>query len=95
MDKPYDVRLNLSASEKKDMRAELMQEVDDFVAEMVLWCDDKEDLLSLGSILLVSAKNCMTSAMELDDWKKATTEYVKRVGTENDLSLQAIKRKSW
>lgn len=95
MDKPYDVRLNLSESEKKDLRHELMQEVDDFVAEMILWCDDKEDLLALGSMLLVSAKNCMTTAMDLDAWKKATTEYVKRVGTDNDLSLQAIKRRSW
>lgn len=95
MDKPYDVRLNLSESEKQELRSELMNEVDQFVAEMILWCDDKEDLLALGSILLVSAKNVMTTAMDLDDWKKATTEYIRRVGTDNDLSLQAIKRNKW
>lgn len=95
MDKPYDVRLNLSKSEKQELRSELMNEVDQFVAEMILWCDDKEDLLALGSILLVSAKNVMTTAMDLDDWKKATTEYIRRVGTDNDLSLQAIKRNKW
>lgn len=95
MDKPYDVRLNLSESEKQELRSELMNEVDQFVAEMILWCDDKEDLLALGSILLVSAKNVMTTAMDLDDWKKATTEYIRRVGTDNDLSLQAIKRNRW
>lgn len=95
MDKPYDVRLNLSESEKQELRSELMNEVDQFVAEMILWCDDKEDLLALGSILLVSAKNVMTTAMDLDDWKKATTEYIRRVGTDNDLSLQAIKRSRW
>lgn len=70
----------------------IMESVDEFVAEMVMWCDDKEDLLALGSILLVSAKNVMTTAMDLDNWKKTVTEYIRRVGTENDLSLKAIKR---
>ena len=95
MDKPYDTRLNLSEEEKRELRTELMQEVDEFVSEMVLWCDDKEDLLSLGSMLLVSAKNVMTTAMDLDKWKTATTEYVKRVGTDNDLSLQAMRKNRW
>jgi hypothetical protein len=70
----------------------IMESVDEFVSEMVMWCDDEEDLLSLGSILLVSAKNVMTTAMDLDNWKKTVIEYIKLVGTENDLSLKAIKR---
>jgi hypothetical protein len=70
----------------------IMESVDEFVSEMVMWCDDEDDLLSLGSILLVSAKNVMTTAMDLDNWKKTVIEYIKLVGTENDLSLKAIKR---
>lgn len=70
----------------------IMESVDEFVSEMVMWCDNEEDLLALGSILLVSAKNVMTTAMDLDNWKKSVTEYVRRVGTDNDLSLQSIKR---
>jgi hypothetical protein len=95
MDKSFDKSLNLTFHERIENRAEVMEAVDDFVAEMVMWCDDKEDLLSLGSILLVTAKNVMTTAMDLEAWKMATTEYVKSVGTENEISRRAIKRQKW
>lgn len=95
MDKSkYDPPISRSKQEASDDRQLLMEGVDEFVNEMVMWCDDKEDLLALGSILLVSAKNVMTTAMDLDNWKKTVTEYIKRVGTDNDLSLQAIKRRT-
>lgn len=90
----FDPPYRRSQREAADDRQLLMEGVDEFVSEMVMWCDDKEDLLALGSILLVSAKNVMTTAMDLDNWKKTVTEYIKRVGTENDLSLQAIKRRT-
>ena len=90
----YDPPYRRSQQEAADDRQLLMEAVDEFVNEMVMWCDDKEDLLSLGSILLVSAKNVMTTAMDLNNWKKTVTEYIKRVGTDNDLSLQAIKRRT-
>ena len=90
----YDPPYRRSEQEAADDRQLLMEAVDEFVNEMVMWCDDKEDLLSLGSILLVSAKNVMTTAMDLNNWKKTVTEYIKRVGTDNDLSLQAIKRRT-
>ncbi len=90
----FDPPYRRSQKEAADDRQLLMEGVDEFVNEMVMWCDDKEDLLALGSILLVSAKNVMTTAMDLDNWKKTVTEYIKRVGTDNDLSLQAIKRRT-
>lgn len=90
----YDPPYRRTQQEASDDRQLLMEGVDEFVSEMVMWCDDKEDLLALGSILLVSAKNVMTTAMDLDNWKKSVTEYIKRVGTDNDLSLQAIKRRT-
>jgi len=90
----YDPPYRRTQQEAADDRQLLMEGVDEFVNEMVMWCDDKEDLLALGSILLVSAKNVMTTAMDLDNWKKTVTEYIKRVGTDNDLSLQAIKRRT-
>lgn len=90
----FDPPYRRSQREAADDRQLLMEGVDEFVSEMVMWCDDKEDLLALGSILLVSAKNVMTTAMDLDNWKKTVTEYIKRVGTDNDLSLQAIKRRT-
>ena len=90
----YDPTYRRTQQEAADDRQLLMEGVDEFVNEMVMWCDDKEDLLALGSILLVSAKNVMTTAMDLDNWKKTVTEYIKRVGTDNDLSLQAIKRRT-
>lgn len=90
----YDPPYRRTQQEAADDRQLLMEGVDEFVNEMVMWCDDKDDLLALGSILLVSAKNVMTTAMDLDDWKKSVTEYIKRVGTDNDLSLQAIKRRT-
>lgn len=90
----YDPPYRRSEQEAADDRQLLMEGVDEFVNEMVMWCDDKEDLLALGSILLVSAKNVMTTAMDLNNWKKTVTEYIKRVGTDNDLSLQAIKRRT-
>jgi hypothetical protein len=90
----FDPPYRRSQKEAADDRQLLMEGVDEFVSEMVMWCDDKEDLLALGSILLVSAKNVMTTAMDLDNWKKTVTEYIKRVGTDNDLSLQAIKRRT-
>ena len=90
----YDPPYRRSPQEAADDRQLLMEGVDEFVSEMVMWCDDKEDLLALGSILLVSAKNVMTTAMDLNNWKKTVTEYIKRVGTDNDLSLQAIKRRT-
>ena len=90
----FDPPYRRSQREAADDRQLLMEGVDEFVNEMVMWCDDKEDLLSLGSILLVSAKNVMTTAMDLNNWKKTVTEYIKRVGTDNDLSLQAIKRRT-
>ena len=90
----FDPPYRRSQQEAADDRQLLMEGVDEFVSEMVMWCDDKEDLLALGSILLVSAKNVMTTAMDLNNWKKTVTEYIKRVGTDNDLSLQAIKRRT-
>lgn len=95
MDKnKYDPPLSRSKQEAEDDRQLLMEGVDEFVNEMVMWCDDEEDLLALGSILFVSAKNVMTTAMNLDAWKRAAIEYIKSVGTENDLSIQAIKRRT-
>lgn len=90
----HDPPYRRSQQEASDDRQLLMEGVDEFVSEMVMWCDDKEDLLALGSILLVSAKNVMTTAMDVDDWKRSVTEYIRRVGTDNDLSLQAIKRRT-
>lgn len=88
----YDPPYRRSEADALVDRQVIMESVDEFVTEMIMWCDNEEDLLALGSILLVSAKNVMTTAMDLDKWKKSVTEYVKRVGTENDLSLQHIKR---
>lgn len=88
----YDPPYRRSEADALVDRQVIMESVDEFVTEMIMWCDNEEDLLALGSILLVSAKNVMTTAMDLDKWKKSVTEYVRRVGTENDLSLQSIKR---
>lgn len=76
MEKSYDPSLKLTEEEERQKRKEIMSDVDLFVSEMVQWCDSTEDLLSLGSILLVTSKNVMTAAMDLDAWKIATMKYI-------------------
>lgn len=95
MEKAYDPSLKLSKKQEKEKRREIMSDVDKFVSELVLWCDSEEDLLSLGSILLITSKNVMTSVMDINDWKLATMKYIQGVNGDPSYMQDILKSRRY
>lgn len=84
IEKPYDPKRRLTFEERKRKRTSLMQEVDDYIQEMILYCDDEEDLIAMGSLLQICSKNILTTVMDRKDWKSAINTYIDAVEKETD-----------
>lgn len=59
--------------------------MDEYVRETILYCDDEEELIALGSVLQILSKNILTSVMNKKDWRQVIDKYVKDVEQETDL----------
>ena len=85
IEQPYDPNRRLTYEEKLRKRLSLVEEVDEYVRETILYCDDEEELIALGSVLQILSKNILTSVMNKKDWRQVIDKYVKDVEQETDL----------
>jgi hypothetical protein len=53
----------------------MVEEVDDFIKETILYCDSEEDLIALGSMLQIQSKNILTTCMNKRDWKAVIQKF--------------------
>jgi flagellar biosynthesis/type III secretory pathway ATPase len=56
---------------------EIIEQIDEFLKEMILYCEDEEDLISMGALLQIQSKYILTAVMQREDWSKIINEYVK------------------
>lgn len=79
IENPYDPHRRLTTRERKEKRVSLMEDVDDYIQEIIMYCDDEEDLIALGSLLQVLSKNVLTSVMDKGDWRHVIDKFTKDV----------------
>ena len=91
---PYDPQRRLTQRERQEKRVSLMEDVDDYIKEIVMYCDDEEDLIALGSLLQVLSKNVLTSVMDRGDWRHIINKFAKDVEHQQDASssLEMIRK---
>lgn len=85
IEQPYDPNKRLTHEERLRKRLSLVEEVDEYVRETILYCDDEEELIALGSVLQILSKNILTTVMNKKDWRQVIDKYVKDVERETDL----------
>jgi hypothetical protein len=54
----------------------MLRSVQEYLGEMILHCEDEEDLKCLGALLQVQSKNILTSTLSKAEWKYAISQYV-------------------
>ena len=81
----YDPQRRLNFSERQQKRMSLMQDVDAYIQETILYCDDEEELIALGSVLQIISKNILTTVMDKGDWRQAISAFIKDVEQERDI----------
>ena len=79
IENPYDPQRRLTTKERKEKRVSLMEDVDEYIQEIVMYCDDEEDLIALGSLLQVLSKNVLTSVMDKGDWRHVIDKFTRDV----------------
>lgn len=84
MDKPYDPNLRPSEKEKVQNRCYMLEDIDDYVKEIIQNCDDESDLIALGSLLQIHSKNILTACMDKKDWKHIIKKFADDVEKERD-----------
>jgi hypothetical protein len=91
---PYDPQRRLTGRERKQKRVSLMEDVDDYIKEIVMYCDDEEDLIALGSLLQVLSKNILTSVMDKGDWRHIINKFLRDVEKQQDAAatLEMIRK---
>jgi hypothetical protein len=94
IDNSYDPTRRLTGRERQQKRVSLMEDVDDYIKEIVMYCDDEEDLIALGSLLQVLSKNVLTSVMDRGDWRHIINKFAKDVEHQQDASssLEMIRK---
>ena len=74
----------LTHRERAEKRHDMCVDVDDYIKEIILYCDDEEDLIALGSVLQILSKNILTSVMKKEDWRGIIGDYIRNVEQERD-----------
>lgn len=84
MEKPYDPNLNLTESQRIQNRYYMLEDIDDYLKEIVQHCDDEADLIALGSLLQIHSKNILTACMDKKDWRHIIKKFLDDVEKEID-----------
>ena len=84
MEMPFNPDRKLTYAERMEHRYSMMEELDEYLKEMVLYCDDEEDLIAMGSMLQIHSKNILTSCMNKKDWKHIIQNFAADVEKERD-----------
>lgn len=94
IDNSYDPTRRLTSGERKQKRVSLMEDVDEYVQEIVMYCDDEEDLIALGSLLQVISKNILTTVMDKGDWRHVINKFAKDVENQQDVrsTMEAMRK---
>lgn len=79
-----DPKMRLNFQERQRKRMDLMEDVSDYIKESILYCDDEEELIALGSVLQILSKDILTTVMPKNDWRQAITTYASDVEKEKD-----------
>jgi hypothetical protein len=79
-----DPAMRLNFQERQQKRMALMADVSDYIKETILYCDDEEELIALGSVLQILSKDILTTVMPRNDWKNAITDFASDVEKETD-----------
>jgi hypothetical protein len=79
-----DPAMRLNFQERKQKRMALMSDVSDYIKETILYCDDEEEMIALGSVLQILSKDILTTVMARNDWKNAITDFASDVEKETD-----------
>jgi hypothetical protein len=82
--------LRLSKTEVLQKRFHMLHDIDDYVTEMIQYCDDEQDLIALGSVLIVMSKNILTSVVGKKAWAESIKQYTVDVIDEPE-----VKSKRW
>lgn len=85
IDNSYDPQRRLTSKERKEKRVSLMEDVDEYLQEIVMYCDDEEDLIALGSLLQIISKNILTTVMDKGDWRHVINKFAKDVEQQQDV----------
>lgn len=94
IEKAYDPHRRLTRKERDQKRVSLMEDVDEYIKEIIMYCDDDEDLIALGSLLQIHSKNVLTTVMDKGDWKYVIDKFTKDVEKQPDIpSPQEIIRR--
>jgi hypothetical protein len=75
MDNAHDQNKRLTYPERMEKRRYMIEEVDDFIKETILYCDSEEDLIALGSMLQIQSKNILTTCLNKKDWKAVIQKF--------------------
>ena len=91
---PYDPHRRLNGRERQEKRVSLMEDVDDYIKEIVMYCDDEEDLIALGSLLQVLSKNILTTVTVRGDWRHIINKFAKDVEQQQDVrsTMESIRK---
>lgn len=79
MEKAYDPTKKLTSKQRATIRGARVEDVNDFIEEMICYCDDEEDLIALGALLQVVSKNILTAVMDKKDWKYIISRFLNDV----------------
>ena len=79
-----DPTMRLNFQERQQKRMALMEDVSDYIKETILYCDEEEEMIALGSVLQILSKDILTAVMPKDDWKNAITTFATDVEKETD-----------
>ena len=94
IDKSYDPTRRLTGRERQEKRVSLMEDVDDYIKEIVMYCDDEEDLIALGSLLQVLSKTILTTVMDKGDWRHIIGKFLRDVEKQQDVrsTMESIRK---
>lgn len=94
IDNSYDPLRRLNGRERKEKRVSLMEDVDEYIQEIIMYCDDEEDLIALGSLLQVLSKNVLTTVMDKGDWRHIIDKFARDVEKQQDAesALEMIRK---
>jgi hypothetical protein len=81
-----DPTMRLNFQERQQKRMALMSDVSDYIKETILYCDDEEEMIALGSVLQILSKDILTTVMARNDWKNAITDFASDVEKETDFA---------
>jgi len=82
----------MTPSEKQENRLAMMEEMDDYISECLMYCDDESDVIALGAVLQIISKNIIAAATDKECWKNSVTRYVRDVMNEPDIEHKKRRR---